>query len=273
MSSPISVHIDVDPRRCVFCGLCEVFCPFNAIKVSVDDKPITSALKSGILPEILRKIEIDEETCMRINFLCERLCMDACPIGIIRFNGSCIQINSAAECLTCGWCQAVCHSVIKVDKIFQGSIKVNSEKCPERCRNCFYACPVNAICLDEDGKVKVLEEFCIFCGACKNFCPEDGTINISITGINTHQTGSNAWKTFTERLHSYKPIHNRAAIQGMDTPWPKIVKIRDKGKLKIERKAYIKKHTLELDLGLCKKCQICYIICPKNAISIMRSGR
>ncbi|MCS7114528.1 MAG: 4Fe-4S binding protein [Nitrososphaerota archaeon] len=271
MSSTISVCIDVDPKRCVFCGLCEVFCPFNAIKVYVNDKPLTSTLKKGMLPEILRKVEIDEETCLRVNFLCEKLCVDACPAGIIRFNGSCIQINDFAECPTCGWCQAVCHSVIKVDKIFQGSIKINSEKCPDGCRNCFYACPVNAICLDESGRVNVLEEFCIFCGACKNFCPEEEAINISITGVKTCSIGSNAWKTFVERLYLYKPLQNKAAIQSMDAQWPKTSKTSDNGKLRIERTAYLKKHALEMDRESCKKCQICHIICPKGAINITRS--
>ena len=269
MTSTINVSIDIDPKQCVFCGLCEIFCPFNAIKVYVDDKPLTSTLKPGILPKLLRNVEIDVETCRRVNMLCEHLCIDACPINIIHFNQSHIQIDDIAECLTCGWCQAVCHSVIKVEKTFQGIIKINNEKCPEECRNCLYACPVNAIYLDEDGKVNVLEEFCILCGACKNHCPENNLITISITHINTKQP--NNWKTVKERLTQYTPQQNKTSIKNPDTQWPKTTKINNTEKIKIERKTYLRKQALELNKNQCKKCQICYITCPKAAIHITRT--
>lgn len=268
MNAFINVHIDVDPKLCIFCGLCEVFCPFNAIKIRVDDKPLRHVVKNGTLPEVLKNVEIDCETCKRVNSLCERLCIAACPLDIITFNGSYVYVNDVTKCPTCKWCEAVCHSVIKVDKIFQGTVRIHNEKCPDGCKNCFYVCPVNAIYLDEDGKVGILDEFCILCGACKNFCPENEAIDISITHVKVCSIGSNAWKNLSERFYWYKPIQNKPAIQNADTQWPKIAKTNDEKKLKIERKAYLKRHTLELDKDLCKKCQICHIICPKGAINI-----
>ncbi|MEM2273320.1 MAG: 4Fe-4S binding protein [Candidatus Bathyarchaeia archaeon] len=264
------IDIDINPNLCVFCGLCEIFCPFNAIKVYVDDKPISSALKSGTLLEVLREVEIDEETCMRINLLCEKLCLYACPLNVIQFNETRIRIENAADCPACGWCQAVCRSVIKVRKAFKGSIRVGYEKCPEGCKICFYACPVNAICLDEDGKVSILEEFCIFCGACKNNCPENNVITISITQVNTK--GLNIWKDLAERLLFYTPAKSKKSAQMMkvEIRWPRMIIDNDQSKLRIERKTYLRRHALELDKNKCRKCQICHIICPKAAISIKR---
>jgi len=268
LASTINVNIDIEPKQCVFCGLCEILCPFNAIKLYVDDKPYISTLKAGVLPQILRMVEFDLETCRRVNMLCEHLCADACPTNIIYFDGFSIQITDAADCAACGWCEAVCHSAIKVEKPFQGMIKINNDKCPEECRNCLYACPVNAIYLDEDGKVNVLEEFCILCGACKNHCPEPNLITISITHINAGQT--NNWKTLKDRLTRYMPQQNKNIIKTPDTQWPRTTKVNNKEKIRIERKIYLRKYILELDGSICRKCMMCYLACPKEAINITR---
>jgi len=55
---PFTVCIDVDAEMCVFCGLCEIFCPFNAVKVYVDGKPLEANLKKDVLPEVFRELRL-----------------------------------------------------------------------------------------------------------------------------------------------------------------------------------------------------------------------
>lgn len=268
-----SLQISIDPTSCVFCGICEIFCPFNAIKLYyVNNNLLKPDLKRQPLPKLLRGVKVDEETCMRVNLLCERLCLYACPLDLIRFDRFHISIERAEDCPACGWCQSVCRSVIKVKKAFIGTIKINREKCPEGCKNCFYACPVNAICLDENGNVMVLEDFCIFCGACKNYCPESGAIDISVAQINVSEPS--VYGKIAERLQLYAPARvERSLGKNFAMQWPKVFVEEDCERLRIERRTYVQRYVIELDKKKCRKCQLCYIVCPKAAITIQREKR
>jgi 4Fe-4S ferredoxin len=108
-------------------------------------------------------------------------------------------------CPCCGWCQEACPDhLIRVQKIFYGTAEINSEKCPEGCKDCLDMCPVNAIFLDDSKKAHINNKVCIYCGACKNICPIEGAIEINRTGVRVTPVKSGAWNKALEKLTSTK---------------------------------------------------------------------
>ncbi|RLI26693.1 MAG: ferredoxin [Candidatus Hecatellales archaeon] len=132
-----AIGLRIDEEKCDYCGLCEKICPTEALKVECEYAPPRSISEVKIEGEI----SIDED-----------------------------------KCVDCGICASVCPvEALKVKKPFDGKVHiVRLEKCdPTGCKNCFNICPVNVIYPVKGAeKIKVLEDYCIFCGACENACPE-----------------------------------------------------------------------------------------------------
>ena len=187
--------VDVNPEKCVFCGICEVLCPFGAIKNYVNDQHVIPVVETGSFPGIVRRIQFNLSRCS----VCSRH-PQWCPLGILRVNVWFLYIEDKSLCPCCKKCEKgcpgckLCDGVINISKIFEGTVKINQKKCPDGCKDCLDACPVNATYLDQKGKVDVEEKFCVFCGACLNFCPEEDAIEISITDVAHMPTESDAWK-------------------------------------------------------------------------------
>jgi len=168
--------ISIDEEKCVYCGLCEILC--DAIEIFWE-QPSPPSFKPAI------GIRVKEDQCD----YCE-LCAEICPVEAIKvecfktperkiskpkLEGG-ISVDEE-KCVYCGLCSWVCPvEAIKVEKPFEGKVEiVRLEKCdPIGCKNCFNICPVNVIYpVKGSEKIRVLEDFCIFCGACENACPED----------------------------------------------------------------------------------------------------
>jgi formate hydrogenlyase subunit 6/NADH:ubiquinone oxidoreductase subunit I len=81
---------------------------------------------------------------------------------------------------------------------------INREKCPKGCNECVKACPIpQALYLSKDSKeAHVNELFCVYCGACKVACPEDGALILKRTKIIHTPTRSGAWNKALGRLTS-----------------------------------------------------------------------
>ncbi len=132
-----ALGIAVEKEKCDYCGLCEKICPSEAIKVSCEYAPPRKILE----PKVSGEINIDEE-----------------------------------KCVDCGLCAAKCPvEALTVEKPLKGKIEfVQLEKCdPLGCKNCFNICPVKCIYPPKtEKKIDVVEDFCVFCGACEKACPE-----------------------------------------------------------------------------------------------------
>ncbi len=169
--------IRIDEQKCVFCGLCAELC--DAITIVWTD-PKAPDFKPAIA------IRVDEDECDYCE-LCQKICPVEGAIEVVceystprvveepQIEGS-ISVNEE-ECICCGLCAVVCPvNAIKVEKPLEGEIILqNLHRCdPIGCVNCFNICPVNCIYpTGREDKIAVVEEVCVFCGACQNACPED----------------------------------------------------------------------------------------------------
>jgi Fe-S-cluster-containing hydrogenase component 2 len=67
----------------------------------------------------------------------------------------------------------------------------------------------------QDGKVQVNDSHCVYCGACKIACPEEGALELNRTRIRHTEVRSGAWNKALERLAStsavVKEIRNKNA--------------------------------------------------------------
>ncbi len=209
--------ISIDENRCDFHAICAVVCPFGAIKVTVNDEQKAPTVEKEAYPTIPRHIQINSESCSRGCKVCE----EKCPLGIIsvsveplmrgehekkgRFEHSKktkVEIRKEL-CATCRVCELECpEKAIKVTKLFEGSIRIESDLCMDGCQDCLDVCPVNALYLDEDDKVQVNDAICVYCGACVNVCPRSGALQVKRTSIHHTPIRSGAWNKALEKLTS-----------------------------------------------------------------------
>lgn len=216
-------HIDIDLEKCHYCGICNSICPFGAIKVLINDKNILSVVEKESFPELIREIKVDSSKC-------DSTCIEyekTCPLNLITVtsrtpDGKKIENpnkvtekekkNLKAEitvkqelCPCCRICELKGpKGAILVKSIFCGTLKINEAKCPEDCRDCLDICPITgALYLSEnDKKVKVNEQFCVYCGACRNVCPVEGALELQRTSIRHTPVKSGAWNKALEKLTS-----------------------------------------------------------------------
>jgi len=170
----VRAQIDIDPHLCDHCGICEVTCPFAAITHTLNGEPMVCVHEFDAFPEYIREIVIDE--------------LKIAPY------------IKKAETPCCRVCEDRTDGAIKVRKIFHGSIKIEQEKCPKGCQNCFDVCPVEALALRDDGKVYAIDKFCVYCEACVKVCPEPEALTVTRTSIRHTQVKSGTWNKTLEKL-------------------------------------------------------------------------
>jgi 4Fe-4S ferredoxin len=215
--------VDIDLAKCNFCGICDISCPYGAIKLTLNGGHDLLVLQKESYPELIRDIEVDTRQCPKDCVECE----EACPLGLIRitrlsFDGKPVeniesltpsqrkrvQVNLAIQkeyCPTCRVCEFKCApGVIKVRKFMEGKIAIDQAKCPEGCKDCLDVCPITgALYLSEaDKKVYVNELFCDYCGACKAVCPVDEALTLKRTKVLHTPVHSGTWNKTLQRLTS-----------------------------------------------------------------------
>ena len=213
-------RIDVDENKCDFHGICAAVCPFNAIKITMNGTAELPAVNREAFPELLRDIEAHTEKCEPGCTKCE----EACPIGIVSValpkgaGETSVEVKKEF-CAGCGVCWAACPTgAIEVTKFIEGSIDIDAGTCPDGCRRCLDVCPVGALALDENNKVAARDMYCIYCGACRQVCPEEGALTIRRTAIRHTPIKSGAWNKGLEKLTSTEGLMRElAAVRGART--------------------------------------------------------
>jgi len=215
-------NIDVDLTKCNFCGACDITCLFGAISVTINGVRNTVLLSKKSYPEINRMITLDSKECPKDCFVCETVC----PWKLIKlsrtgFDGRHIKnVNELSltekrrikvhvdiqknYCPTCKICEINCPpKTLKVKKIFEGKISINTDKCPYNCHDCADVCPIpNVLIVNSAGKIDINELHCIYCGACKTVCPIPEALLLKRTKVTHKRVHSGTWNKTLEKLTS-----------------------------------------------------------------------
>lgn len=162
--------VDVDPNRCMGCGICELACSFE-------------------------KSEKGD-----FNLLMSR-------IRVVRLNSF---INVAMTCRLCeeAPCIRVCPRGALTRSMNNGAILVSKEKC-DGCGWCIKACDYGSVTIDPNSKVAMICDLCkdrkgigVFPGrkivsqACVEWCPEEALDLVTVEGLAQKARKAAATKLF-----------------------------------------------------------------------------
>jgi len=204
--------VDIDENKCDFHGICAVVCPFTAIRITTNGQEDIPAVSGDAFPTLIREIEVSADKCKPGCNKCE----EACPLGIVTVSDNTVDIKKEL-CAGCRVCWAECPAgAIDVTKFIEGVINLNADACPDGCRRCLDVCPVDALELDERGKVAVRDMYCIYCGACLPVCPSEGALTVERTAIRHTPIKSGAWNKGLEKLTSTAGLMSELAADRGD---------------------------------------------------------
>jgi 4Fe-4S ferredoxin len=225
-----SPTVAINEEKCHYCGMCEAVCVFGALKTMIDGEHVVSVVGTESFPQIIREIKVDETKCSLECLEIEEACpLDHIKVSVHTSDGK--EVTDVASksdkkklkvsveidkesCPCCRFCEKKFpDGAISVEKIFYGSLRVKPKKCPESCHDCIDVCPIPGVLYLSDGKVLVNDSYCVYCGACKITCPEEGTLELNRTGIRHTEVRSGAWNKALEKLASttavIKEIRNK----------------------------------------------------------------
>jgi formate hydrogenlyase subunit 6/NADH:ubiquinone oxidoreductase subunit I len=69
-------NVDIDLAKCNFCGICDITCPYGAMKVTLNGKPANTVVEKECFPQLIRDIKIDTKHCPKDCVACQ----EACPL-------------------------------------------------------------------------------------------------------------------------------------------------------------------------------------------------
>jgi len=167
MVTPPSV--DVDPEKCVYCGICVETCPVHAIEMKVNGKNEIPVLTYEAYPEIRGHLTFDKD---EFDFSLKDLVIDNCPTQIISYDEENHTMAIKYEdCIRCRQCEIASNGAFKVTQRWEGSVELHRERCVEDCFACADVCPTRALHINDEGELVLADYYCIKCGACMHVCP------------------------------------------------------------------------------------------------------
>ena len=205
--------VEVDPKKCNFCGECSILCPINAIRIETNGIERIPVLEKDAFPILIKDVKININKC---NSSCKIECQNNCPTEALQVTMNNSEINQKTKitkiqidkqkCIYCKSCEIACpKAAIIVTKPVEGITSVKQTRCPKDCKICFDICPSKAIITNEEGKPEINEELCVFCGVCQSTCPEN-VITITRTRFLHSNVNSGAWNEASKILTSSESV-------------------------------------------------------------------
>jgi NAD-dependent dihydropyrimidine dehydrogenase PreA subunit len=101
----------------------------------------------------------------------------------------------------------------------EGTISIDKNTCKGiECKLCIKACPTNALYW-KTGEVGIIEELCVYCGACVYSCIVDNCIQISRKRQNSKTEKFSTQKQVLTLLNN---INTRQRIKSMEALFPNV---------------------------------------------------
>jgi len=199
---------DIDAKTCILCGVCAVFCPLGALEAWINEEKTAMFVKNEAIPQMVKTIEVAQEMCKPdCDIECEKSCpREAIKVRVQKEKGRVKKILSVQVdenlCFYCKICEYACpYGAINVNRFLEGSVAIETEKCPKNCQVCVDICPSKAIAVSRKGKVELCQEFCVYCKACQKVCPE-GAIHVTVDRVSHTPITSAFWITLLEKFAS-----------------------------------------------------------------------
>ena len=215
--------VTIIKEKCHYCGMCEAICPFGALSTKINGEHVIPVVENESFPKLIREIKVDENKCgLEILEIEEPCPLDHIKVSVHTSDGKEVtDVNSKSKkknlqvtievdkesCPCCRLCETKFpDGAISVEKMFYGSLRVNSEKCPEGCHDCVDVCPIPGVLYLSDDKVQVNDSHCVYCGACKIACPEEEALELNRTRVRHTEIRSGAWNKALEKLSSTNAV-------------------------------------------------------------------
>lgn len=244
--------VDVDPAKCVFCGMCVVMCPVNAITMLLDGEPHIPVHAFEAFPHLVESNTFDREA---FDWELKDFVIDNCPTGVIRYDAEAdTLVVDDAHCIRCRQCEVASDGAFEVLQPWEGTVTLRREQCVEGCLACADICPTRALHINDEGELILADYYCIKCGACMQICPvkpelEPYEVTLQSQGVTYTKTlsrvaNAEALPIWVERWRvRHTPVQSGAWVEAL-------AKLADDkaSMVEIERKRALKRQDLILAL-------------------------
>lgn len=216
--------IDIDPEKCVLCGMCVVMCPTHSIQMTINGKVEVPIQDHEAFPKLIQSTVFNKSD---FDWSRKEFVINNCPTNVIGYDETEETMTVDEEnCIHCRQCEIATNGAFRVLQPWKGSVTLQRDLCVEGCVACSDICPTRALHIDEEGQLKLADYYCIKCGACMQACPvkpeyEDSELTFESHGITKtihHQkiTNQNALPIFVERWRiSHSPVQSGAWIESL----------------------------------------------------------
>jgi len=161
--------VDVDPDKCVLCGICVETCSVHAIDMKVNGKHEIPVIKYEAFPEVRGHLTFNKDD---FDFSLKDFVINNCPTGVISYDEEQdTMVVRYEDCIRCRQCEVASKGAFQVVQRWKGSVELHRERCVEGCLACADICPTRALHINEDGELVLADYYCIKCGACMHTCP------------------------------------------------------------------------------------------------------
>lgn len=166
--------VDVDTTKCVFCGMCVVMCPVNAISLTLNGQPSIPVHTYEAFPVLIESTEFDRDA---FDWSLKDFVLDNCPTDVISYDEVADTLVVDDEhCIRCRQCEVASDGAFSVVQPWEGTVTLRREQCVEGCVACADICPTRALHINDEGELVLADYYCIKCGACVQVCPVEPVI-------------------------------------------------------------------------------------------------